>query len=49
MTIHKIDIRHFVLESIEATAFAVWGSLDKAKRLQLSQMHQRRDVICGVC
>jgi hypothetical protein len=21
MTIHKIDIRHFVLESIEATAF----------------------------
>jgi hypothetical protein len=42
MTNRKIDIRHFVLESIEATVFyrPVRGGLDKAKRLQLSQIHQ---------
>jgi hypothetical protein len=40
----------FCFGVIEATVFyrPVRGGLDKAKRQQLSQIHQWREVVCGV-
>jgi len=51
MTIHKIDIRHFVLESIEATALyrPVTAATTKRSDHSFRGSHQWRDVICGVC
>jgi type III secretory pathway lipoprotein EscJ len=51
MTIRKIDIRHFVLESIEATALyrPVTAATTKRSDYSFRGSHQWRDVICGVC